>query len=388
MVIAEIEFTIIELILLGIMILAFAYQLFYYFRYIHVVMAHQRKNIKTSKIFLSEQPPVSVVICARDEADNLNKFLPQILEQDYPDFEVIVVNDGSTDATELLVKDLKEKYPNLRSTFVPTGATNLSTKKLALTLGFKAAKNEWILLTDADCMPENNRWIANMARHFEPGVEFVLGYSPYLVQKGFLNRLITYDTLLVGLQYLGFALRGKPYMGVGRNMAYRKEVFFRMKGFASNLHLRSGDDDLMVNAAATALNTKVEVSTESITWSEPKKAWRDWLFQKERHLSVASFYSSKSKVQLVMEPASKAFFYEAFVLVLIFGNFITIIAAGCMYLIRYTIICIVLNKAAQHFRDRRYFFSLVILDLLLPLVNLYLVSFGRMGSKSKNIYWK
>lgn len=388
MYIAQIEFSIFELVLLGIFLVAFLYQIYFYLRYINGVLSYKRKIKKSNTILQSGQPGVSVVICARDEADNLRKYLPYFLDQDYPDFEIIVVNDGSTDDSELLLTNLKEKYPKLRSTFVPYGATNLSTKKLALTLGIKAAKYDWVLLTDADCMPEGSSWITNMARNFNQGVEFVLGYGPYITEKSAVNKLITYDTLFIALQYLGYALKGKPYMGVGRNMAYRKEVFFRMKGFASNLHLRSGDDDLMVNKAANSFNTKVEISPESVTWSEPKKSFRDWLFQKERHLSVASFYNAGSKFRLMIEPTMRGIFYLSFILIPFFGNLISIIATSILFLIRLITQLIIINKSSKHFGGRNYFLSLFVLDIYLPIVNLYLVSFGRMGSKSKRIVWK
>ena len=388
MFIAQFEFTIFELILLGIFLIAFIYQIYFYLRYINGVLSYKRKLKKTNTILQSSQPGVSVIICARDESDNLRKNLPYFLDQDYPEFEVIVVNDGSLDESELLLTNLKEKYPKLRSTFVPHGATNLSTKKLALTLGIKAAKYDWVLLSDADCMPEGNTWISSMARNFNQGVEFVLGYGPYLSDKNAVNKLITYDTLFIALQYLGFALKGKPYMGVGRNMAYRKEVFFRMKGFASNLHLRSGDDDLMVNKAANAFNTKVEIASESVTWSEPNKTMRDWLFQKERHLSVASFYNPKSKFRLMIEPAMRGLFYLGLISVLIFGNIISMITAATLFTIRYIVQLIIINKSSKHFGGRNYFLSLFVLDIYLPLINLYLFTFGRIGSKSKRIVWK
>jgi len=388
MIIATVDFSITELILLAVFLISFIYQLYFYLRYINGPVSYFRKQKKSKNISESSQPGVSVVICARDESDNLRKFLPYFLDQDYPEFEVIVVNDGSTDDSELLLTNMKEVYPKLRSTFVPYGATNFSTKKLALTLGIKAAKYDWILLSDADCMPEGKSWISSMARNFNQGVEFVLGYGPYLIEKSAVNRLITYDTLFIALQYMGYALKGKPYMGVGRNMAYRKEVFFRMKGFASNLHLRSGDDDLMVNSAANAFNTKVEVSPESVTWSQPNKTLRSWLYQKERHLSVSSFYSTKSKFRLSVEPAMRGLFYLTFILVLIFGNLISTAFAGSLFLIRAISQLIIINKSSKHFGGRNYFLSLFVFDIYLPLVSLYLVTFGRIGSKSKRIVWK
>ena len=388
MLLAGFEFTMIELIILAVFFIAFIYQLFFYHQYINGPLVYQKKLLKSEISLQSSNPGVSVIICARDEAENLRQNLVHILEQDYPAFEVIVVNDGSTDESEILLNNLKEQYPHLRSTFVPYGAKNLSTKKLALTLGIKAAKNDWVLLTDADCVPQSKQWIAKMARNFNPGVEFVLGYSPYTIEKTALNKLITYDTLFNALQYLGFALRGKPYMGVGRNMAYRKEVFFRMKGFASNLHLRSGDDDLMVNSAANEFNTKIEVSNESIVWSEPKKNNHDWLYQKERHLSVSTHYNAKSKFNLTIEPITRGLFYLSFILLFVFGNLITMIAAGVLYVWRLITQMVILNKASKHFGGRNYYMSVIVLDVYLPLVNLFMLSFGRMGSKSKRIVWK
>lgn len=382
------EFSFIELVVFGVLFIAFGYQLYFYLHYIQAVMRLKSRVNKERILFASVQPPVSVIICAKDEVDNLRQYLLFVLDQNYPDFEVIVVNDGSTDETEHLLNDLKKTYSNLRTTFVPVGVTNLSTKKLALTLGIKAAKNDWLLFTDADCMPEDKTWISRMARNFNPGIEFVLGYGAYLNKKGWVNKLITYDTLFNGLQYLGYAFYGKAYMGVGRNMAYRKEVFYRQKGFASTLHLRSGDDDLMVNHAATMFNTKIEIAPDSITWSEPNKTFRSWYFQKERHLSVSTFYTGLSKIRLSIEPMMRGLFYLSFILVLVFGNLITMIAAGMLYLIRLIIQLSIVNRSSKHFGERKYIFSLPFFDILLPLVNLFIMSFGRMGSKAKNIHWK
>lgn len=382
------EFTDFELVLLGIFLLTFFYQLYFYLRYLRGVLRLKSKTKKNKVNFLTQQPPVSVIICAKDEADNLRKFLPFFLTQDYPDYEVIVVNDGSVDETEILLNDMKLNYPNLRTTFVPVGATNLSTKKLALTLGVKAAKNDILLFTDADCMPEDKCWIDRMSRNFTQGIDFVLGYGAYMNQKGFVNKLITYDTLFIALQFLGFAHAGKPYMGVGRNMAYRKELFFKLKGYASSLHLRSGDDDLIVNQAANQFNTKIEIAPDSITWSEPKKNFSSWFYQKERHLSVSSHYSESSKFRLAIEPITRGLFYITFVLSLVFGNLITIITSVVFLMVRYTFQLLIINKSSKHFGERKYFFTLLMFDILLPLINLYILSFGRMGSKAKNIKWK
>jgi len=382
------SFSLIELIAFGILCLAFFYQLYFYLRYVNGVLRLRSKTIKNKISFLTEQPPVSVIICAKDEANNLRQFLPFVLQQEYPDFEVIVINDGSTDETQTLLNDLCVEYQNLRTTFVPVGANNLSTKKLGLTLGIKAAKNELLLFTDADCMPEDNTWIARMARNFTPETDFILGYGAYLNKKGLLNRLITYDTLFIALQYLGMAIARKPYMGVGRNMAYRKETFFAHKGFASTLNLISGDDDLLVNKAGNSKNTKVEIAPDSITWSEPSRTFSEWFFQKERHLSVSSYYKTSSKFRLFLEPMTRGLFYLALILSFVFGGLIIIISAAVLFLARLILQLIIINNSSRHFGERKYLFLLPVFDIFLPLVSLYILTFGRITSKEKSVRWK
>jgi cellulose synthase/poly-beta-1,6-N-acetylglucosamine synthase-like glycosyltransferase len=382
------SFSLIELIAFGVLCLAFFYQLYFYVRYVNGVLRLRSKTIRNKISFLTEQPPVSVIICAKDEADNLRQFLPFVLQQEYPDFEVIVINDGSTDETQTLLNNLCVEYQNLRSTFVPVGANNLSTKKLGLTLGIKAAKNELLLFTDADCMPEDNTWIARMARNFTPETDFILGYGAYLNKRGFLNRLITYDTLFIALQYMGMAISRKPYMGVGRNMAYRKETFFAHKGFASTLNLISGDDDLLVNKASNSKNTKVEIASDSITWSEPNKTFSGWFYQKERHLSVSSYYKASSKFRLAMEPMTRGLFYLALILSAVVGNLITLIATAVLFVTRLIIQLVIINKSSNHFGERKYIFLLPVFDIFLPLVSLYILTFGRITSRGKSVRWK
>jgi glycosyltransferase involved in cell wall biosynthesis len=386
------DFSLIEIILSGVLIIAFVYQLFYHFRIQNIAYQQKRKKEKSEISFNKEAVPVSVVICAKDDTDNLREFLPLFLTQEYSEFEVIVVNDGGNEDTEDLIREMKKSYPNLKSTFVPAGTTNLSTKKLALTLGIKAAKYDWILLSDADCYPQSSQWLATMSRNFVSGVEFVLGYSPYITQKSFLNRLITYDTLFIGMQYLGYSKHLSPYMGVGRNMAYRKDVFFRNKGFATNLHLRSGDDDLMVNYAAHKFNTRIETSPDSVIWSIPEKKYMHWYFQKERHLSVSTFYKSSSKMMLFVEPFLRGLFYLSFIGLAVFAilsqHWLLAALAGILFLTRWIVQLFITNRASKYYKGRKYFLTLLLFDIYLPLLNAWIMTFGRMGSKAKNISWK
>lgn len=382
------HFSIYSQILLLFIFLAFIYQLYFYLRYMKGVMRRE-KQIASGKIkFDDQKPPVSVIICARDEEDNLRRFLPAILNQQYPEFEVIVVNDGSVDETAILLGDMQKQYPHLKTTFVPAGTSNLSTKKLAITLGVKAAKYDWLLFTDADCEPASEKWIASMARNFKGKTEIVLGYGAYFQEKGLINQLVTFDTLYNALLYLGFAKAGKPYMGVGRNMAYHKNIFYKNKGFASILHLRSGDDDLMINQRAYKENTSIETSPESVTWSVPKKTFSDWFYQKERHLSVSAYYNTRSRMRLAIEPFIRGMFYVLLILSVITLQPVVAAIGVLLYVVRFLIQMSVFNKATAHLGGRKYYSGLLLWDILLPLVSLYLLIFGRMGKKAARISWK
>ena len=243
-------------------------------------------------------PPVSVIICARNEGENLTRFLPNILTQDYDQFEVIVVNDCSYDNTDDVLREFSKVFPNLKAITVKEDEYYKHGKKFALMVGIKGAKHDYLVLTDADCEPASNQWLRKMASGFSNGKEIVLGYGAYFKEKGFLNKLIRYDTFLIGLNYLSASLIRKPYMGVGRNLAYKKDLFFKSKNFSKHYHLISGDDDLFINQVATKENTSIVIDHDAITYSIPKKNWKDWKMQKARHLTTASHYKPGTRSNL------------------------------------------------------------------------------------------
>jgi len=311
-------------------------------------------------------PPVSVVICARNEEENLKHFLPKVLEQDYPNFEVIVVNDCSTDNTDLVLDNLQKKYPHLYVTTIKEDEKFTHTKKLALTVGIKAAKNEWVVLTDADCFPKSEKWLRYMASNFSSeGAEVVLGYGGYLSEKGLVNKLIRFDTMYIALNYFGWALKKRPYMGVGRNLAYKKSLFFKNKGFANHAGIDSGDDDLFIMEVANKSNTVVEYRHEAHTLSVPRKSYTTWTRQKRRHLSTSKFYRKSVKTLLSIEPISRAIVYLLFILTIIFKiiPLISTIILLILIITRHTITAM----AAKKFDEKR----LVAVTLWWDLFSLY-----------------
>ncbi len=271
---------------------------------------------------------VSVIICANNELDNLQSNLQHFLKQDYPGFEVVIVDDRSSDGTYDFLYELKQKEKRLNLVRIDDTPHHINSKKYAITLGIRAAKNDIVLLSDADCRPAGNQWIRGMAAPFSKSrIQIVLGYSQYMRRKGLLNAFIRFDTLWTGLQYLGLALLGKPYMGVGRNLAYRKALFLGNRGFGRHQHLTGGDDDLFVQEHARRRNTAVVISPETLVHSRPKESWKAFNIQKHRHLATGKQYKKSIRTLLGIIFLSKVLTVFLFIPVILSGIYLPVAAA-------------------------------------------------------------
>ena len=369
------DIDIIDWIVLGVLLALFVAQVYWYSRYMAAPARRLRHKAECAVENEEQTPGVSVVLCAHNESHNLADYLQALLLQDYPTYEVIVVDDGSEDDTRAVVERYMVHDARLRMTFVPIGARVGSTKKLALTLAAKAAQYDYLLLTDADCVPESNQWIRQMMRGFGDGKEIVLGFSPYFKTKGHLNRLVRFDTLFNGLHYLGAALCGHPYMGVGRNLAYRKSMFFETGGFTHLMNNRAGDDDLFVNHVATKKNTAVVCSPESLIWSPAKQTMEEWLQQKRRHLSVSPAYKPITKFRLTLEPLTRGLFYAVIIAAVVsYGlSLVGLVALG-LFFVRWILQTSVLNTSARRMGLKPFtMFSVLWFDIVLPLVSLWML---------------
>lgn len=235
-------------------------------------------------------PPVSVVVVGRNEEENFQKHLPAILNQDYPRFEVVAVNDQSTDGTDEILEELEKQFQHLRVVTVPENDQFWNGKKFGLALGIKAAQHEHLLLTDADCYPSSPDWITEMISGFMGGSDIVLGFGDMEKRSGFVNALSRFETIHTALQYFAWSLWGMTYMGVGRNLAYRKSLWFEQNGFIKHIHIPSGDDDLFVNSAAGKRRVGIVAKDTAHTITESKQTWKDWIKQKRRHYSTSTLY--------------------------------------------------------------------------------------------------
>jgi cellulose synthase/poly-beta-1,6-N-acetylglucosamine synthase-like glycosyltransferase len=395
------DLKILDWVLIGALVALFVAQVYWYSRYMAAVARRIRKDKKMrtdSQLSPTDAPGVSVILCAHNERENLSNYLQALLTQNYPTYEVIVVDDGSEDDTRAIIERYMVQDPRLHMTFVPYGARVLSTKKLALTLAAKAAQYEYLLLTDADCVPESNRWISEMIQPLlKEGKEISLGFGAYFEEKGHINRLVRFDTLFNGLHYLGAAICGHPYMGVGRNLAYRKSLFFESGGFTHMMNNKAGDDDLFVNHVATKRNTAVVVSRDSYTWSLAKKTMKEWWQQKRRHLSVSPNYRTATKIRLAMEPLTRGLFYAAVIVTVVFAvvnyelkmmnpafgmaELLLSVAIG-LFLLRWIFQTIILNVSARRMGLKRFhMISVLWFDIVLPLVSLWMLVVPKRQTK-------
>ncbi|ABQ03258.1 glycosyltransferase [Flavobacterium johnsoniae] len=328
--------------------------------------------------------PVSVIVCAKNEEENVKKFVPLLAEQNYPDFEIVLIDDASSDETLEVFEEFEQKYPNIRLVKVENNEAFWGNKKYALTLGIKAAKKEYLLFTDADCYPTSKDWITSMTSQFTESKTIVLGYGGYEKrERSFLNKIIRFETVLTAVQYFSWAKAGLPYMGVGRNLAYKKEEFFNVNGFIDHIQVRSGDDDLFINQAANKSNTTISYNPESFTYSNPKESFKDWFTQKRRHISTAEHYKFFDKFQLGLFFCSQLFFFLSVIVLLAFQfQWIAVVA---ILATRYTVVWTVIGFSAGKLKEKdiKIWFPIVEIALILTQINIFITNIF-----SKPVYWK
>lgn len=362
-------------------------QIAYYLCLYNRIAMHARAVRRGNVHFSQELPPISVIIYAREELEHLRRNLASILAQDYPQFEVIVINDGESSESDDYLTLLEEKYPNLYHSFIPNSSRYISHKKLGITLGVKASRYDWLVLTDACCYPQSDQWLRLLARNFTSHTRIVLGYSGYERGKGWLHKQVSFDNLFSAMRYLGFALCGMPYMGIGRNLAYRKELFYEQKGFSAHLNLLRGDDDLFVNQTATSDNTRVETASEAVVRMQPVVRAQDWKEEKIGYASTARLYRGIQRYLAGFETTTRLLFHTTWMATTVVGIinqlWTSVIIAAALFLTRYGIQLFVINRTAGILNEkRRYYFTLPVFDLLQAMQSLKWKAYCLFRNKS------
>lgn len=362
----------------GSVIVSLFYQLFFFNRLAATIQKDAYPNPPAS----TEVPGVSVVICAWNELENLQKLIPLLLKQDYPTFEIVIVDDRSNDECYDFLLYEALKHPNLKHIRINDTPDHIASKKYALTLGIKAAMYDIVLLTDADCMPESESWISLMTARVQDPMQIVLGFSPYRFQKGFLNFLIRHETFYTAVQYMSFAIAGVPYMGVGRNLLYRKSLFIQHKGFRSHLRVVGGDDDLFIGEVATRKNTTVNLIPGSFVYSEPKQTLKAWFRQKRRHLAVGKKYRLRNKLLLGIYSAAQLLFWITSIALLAQQAFVLLVAVG--FILRVGVQLMVFIRIAAHLDTTIRWYTLLLFDIV------YMIFYSFIGTWAlftKRVTW-
>lgn len=326
--------------------------------------------------------PVSVLVCAKNEAENLQKNIPFILQQEYKNFELILINDGSSDETLEVMEAFAENDPRIQVVNVENNEHFWANKKYALTLGIKRAKNTHLLFTDADCKPASSTWLSEIAGRFSETKQLVLGYGAYEKKPGFLNKIIRFETFMTAVQYFSYAKAGIPYMGVGRNLAYTSELYYNNRGFITHIKVPSGDDDLFVNEVATAENTAIVFSEESFTYSTPKTDWKSWKNQKKRHLTTAHLYKSKHQFLLATHYIANVLFWLLAIATLAFADWRI---ALLLIIFRIAMQYLLLHKAMLKLKEQDLFYLLPFYEVFLVCVQMS-IFISNSGAKPQQ--WK
>ncbi|GAA0873169.1 glycosyltransferase [Gangjinia marincola] len=327
---------------------------------------------------------VSIVICAKNEVDALQGLLPKLLQQDYPNFQVVLINDSSNDGTLEVMQRFADQDNRVDIVDVKNNEAFWGNKKYALTLGIKKTRYNHLLFIDADCQPFSDQWIGEMMGQFSERKDIILGYGAYHKKSSFLNKLIRFETLLTATQYLNYSLWGNPYMGVGRNLAYKKELFFENNGFVNHIKLKSGDDDLFINEVAKGSNTAICISPQSFTYSIPKVKYVDWIRQKRRHVSTAVKYKRRDKFLLSLFYISQLSFWIALPLLFLFSpSYLSWFFI--VFSIRLVIQWSSMGSIAKKLKEQDLIVFLPFLELILIIHQLLIFSANIV---SKPTYWK
>ena len=353
-------------------------QILFYSSFLSFLSFLKPKTTKSTKV------PISLIICVKNDAENLKENLPEFISQDYKDFEIVLINDNSYDDTLKVMEAFKNKYGNIKIVDVKPIEPFWGNKKYALTLGIKAATHNFLVFTEPDCKPSSDQWLSKISAHFSNSTSIVLGFSVYKkIKYSFLNFLIRFDNLFTAVQYFSYAKLGIPYMGVGRNLAYHKSLFFDNGGYMSHMKLKAGDDDLFINQVATKKNTSIAIAKDSFTYSTSKLTFKDWLTKKRIHANTTKYYKFLHRFLLSLFYCSQLLFWTLGIILLSFLHQWEIVVGIIIFRVLLQWMC--LGISAKKLNSTDLIIWLPILEIFLILLQLVIFS-ANMIRKPK--YWR
>lgn len=363
--------------------ITFIIQLIYHWCVFSKLAFYKKKDRAKSD---DQLEPVSVVVCARDAYEYLQDLVPVLLTQDYPDYEIVIVNDCSEDETEEWLKDIERREPKIRPVQLRQHLNFFNGKKFPLSMGIKSAKNDLIVLTDVNCLPTNSQWLRSVVNSYGNNTEVVIGYSPYMNKKGLFNQIMRFDAVQYAMQYLSAALNKHPYMGIGTNLSYRKDLFYRHKGFTSHYTTSVGDDDLFVSQVAKGKNTEVLIDAENAILTTPPHKFGMWAHIKSSRYSTIPQYDTKAKFSSALFTWSHFLFYASFIALLILKPAFALSIGAVYYipiltfffLLRYGTQMIIYHGTTKRLGEKGLLPGLILYDLIFAFLTPILRLMGRM----------
>ena len=341
----------------------------------------------------SELEPVSVVVCARDAQHHLVELLPALLSQDYPQFEIVVVNDCSDDDTEEYLKDLERHEKRVKPVQLRQHLNFFNGKKFPLSMGIKSASYDLIVLTDPDCRPTSNKWLRSMVGCYDNNTEMVIGYASIENTGGLTNLLVRFNAVQRALMYLSAALAGRPYMGIGKNLSYRQRLFYRAKGFTSHYGMPEGDDDLFVSQVATRKNTAVHLDADNTVVCASPSTFGGWARQQTRRYSTIGMHKKGPRIFAALHYWSQFLFYASFIALFFMApgfvlNYDLPYAAyyyptlAVFFLLRYFTQIIIYRGASHRLGERGLLPGLILWDFLFAFLTPMLRISGRLNKSA------
>jgi len=337
-----------------------------------------------------KREPVSVIVCSRDSLHYLTELIPVLIDQDYPDYEVVIVNNCSTDETQMFLDDLERIEPRVKVVQLRQQLNFFHGKKFPLSMGIKSAQNDLLVFTDPECIPDGNGWLSSVVDSYEKNTEIAIGYCYRKPKKGLADKVMRFIELIDGLNYMSFALMGHPYSADGKCLSYRKTLFYKAKGFTSHYTVSAGDDSLFVNDNAKKGNTTVVIDPDNAIASEPIN-FRTWFLQRSFKSSAIPHYGFLTKLLLSVYPLTQVLFFASFIALLCLKPSFEVAALPVLYipvlvvlfLLRFVSQTIVLQRASKQLKVQRLAPWFFIGDIAYLLFNPLIVFLGAMGIGSK-----
>lgn len=374
---------------LGILFLFFCIQLYYYTYYYSASIRHNKKVNKAGIEYTNKLPGISVVISAQDDGYYLENILPNILKQDYPKYEVIVVNDGSCDDTVDILNKMQQEHKNLKTSFLPRDAKFKSRRKICIAIAIKSAENDIIVLTSSDCKPKDDQWLKSIGQNYTTGNELVLGASRRENTEGRLGNLSDFDNLFTTMEYTGYALCKKTFRGTINNMAFSRKAYNDVKGYSRHLNLESGEEDLFVQDVAKECEVKIEERPSAILVRDKEITSKVFRMEHEQRMENRKLYPFNIRFNIALELCSRYLFWGmAIAMMLTTGinmEWIALTIAAVLFLSREITQAVVVSKNAKLLGCKAHLLGMPVYEMILPLYELYLSTIGRIGRKRHEI---